>query len=175
MKKHIALMIVAAALGFVAAPAVGQEIKDAAAMAKAMAAATVKLDQGIKASAAQGTPISAKYELDEKGALQLSVYTMKAGAPANAQFSEVIVDYAKGTVSKTETITDTGDLKHAADQSAAMAKAKTTLEQAAAKAATDNAGYTVVAVIPALQGANPVADVTLMKGTEVKKASVKLD
>ena len=144
-------------------------------MAKAMAGATVKLDQGIKASAAQGTPISAKYELDDKGALQLSVYTMKPGAPANAQFSEVIVDNTKGTVAKTETITDAGDLKHAADQTAAMAKAKITLEQAAAKAATDNAGYVVVAVIPALQGANPVADVTLMKGTEVKKASVKLD
>ena len=143
-------------------------------MSKAMATATVELDQGIKASASAGMPISAKYELHE-GALQLSVYTMKAGAPASGQFSEVIVDKKTGAVAKTETITDKEDLTHAAAQNAAMGKAKISLEQAAAKAATDNAGYTVVAVMPAMQAASPVADVTLMKGTEVKKTSVKLD
>src|SRR5262244_101912 len=47
----------------------------------------------------EGTPISAKYELDE-GKLQLSVYTKKADS-----FAEVIVDHKTGKVAKTEAIT----------------------------------------------------------------------
>jgi hypothetical protein len=145
-------------------------ISDPAALAKALAAATVQLDQGIKAAAAQGTPISAQYEFDEKGALQLSVYNAKG-----TQFLEVIVDYKTGTAQPGAVITDAGDLAASKAENDAMAKAKTTLEQAAAKAAADNSGYRVVAIAPALQGTSPVAAVQLMKGTEVKKVSVKLD
>lgn len=146
------------------------KIEDPAVMAKAMAAATVKLDQGIKATAAQGTPISAKYELDEKGALQLSVYTAKG-----ADFLEVVVDNKTGVAKTGEKITDANDLKAAKDQSTTMGKAKMTLEQAAAKASADNAGYTVMSAIPAMQGTSPVAEVELMKGTDVKAVSIKLD
>jgi len=149
--------------------ALAEDIKDPAAMAKAMTGATVKLDQGIIATKAQGTPISAKYELHE-GALQLSVYTAKG-----ADFMEVIVDNKTGAAKPGEKITDADDLKAAKSQNDAMGKAKMTLDQAAAKAGTDNAGYTVMSAIPSMQGTSPVADVQLMKGTEVKKVSVKLD
>jgi len=165
-------LLVAMAFGVLglSGAALAEDIKDPAAMAKAMTGATVKLDQGINATKAQGTPISAKYELDDKGALQLSVYTAKG-----ADFMEVIVDNKTGVAKTGEKITDAADLKAAKSQNDAMGKAKMSLDQAAAKAATDNAGYTVVSVIPTLQGASPVADVQLMKGTEVKKVSVKLD
>jgi hypothetical protein len=168
-KLNLLIAMAAGALAFSGA-ASAEDIKDPAAMAKAMSAATIKLDQGIKATTAQGTPISAKYELDEKGALQLSVYTAKG-----PDFMEVIVDNKTGVAKPGEKITDAGDLKAAKAQNDAMGKAKMTLDQAAAKAATDNAGYTVVSTIPAMQGTSPMADVQLMKGTEVKKVSVKLD
>ena len=171
LSRMIGLAAVVASFALVAgASAEDYAIKDTDAFSKALAAASVVLDQCIKATAALGTPISAKFELDEKGVIQLSVYTAKG-----TQFSEVTVDVKTGKANPAEVITDAGDLASAKSENDAMAKAKLTLEQAAAKAATDNAGYRVVAIIPALQGTSPAADVTLMKGTEVKKASVKLD
>ena len=171
LNQIIGLAAVVATFALVAgASAEDYAIKDTAAFSKALTGATVLLDQGIKAVAAVGTPISAKYELDDKGNLQLSVYTAKG-----TQFSEVTVDIKTGKANPAEVITDAGDLANAKSENNAMAKAKMTLEQAAAKAATDNAGYRVVAIFPALQGTSPAADVTLMKGTEVKKASLKLD
>jgi hypothetical protein len=83
------------------------ESQDAAAMAKALGQASVTLQQGLKASQPEGSPISGKYEL-ENGVLQLSVYGMKGD-----QFVEVIVDRKSGTIKKAETITDAGDLKAA--------------------------------------------------------------
>jgi hypothetical protein len=171
MKISLLIALAAGALAFGGvANAQEHKIGDPAALSKALTGTTVKLDQGIKAASAQGTPISAKFELDDKGALQLSVYTAKG-----TQFSEVVVDYKTGMAKPGEVITDADDLKAAKAQNDAMAKAKTTLEQAAAKAATDNAGYTVVGAFPSLQGTSPVADVQLMKATEVKNVSVKLD
>ena len=55
-------------------------------------------------SRSEGTPISAKYEIDD-GTFQLSVYTMRGD-----RFSEVIVDYNVGTIAKVDPITDGGDL-----------------------------------------------------------------
>jgi len=69
---------------------------DAKALAKALPEASVSLDQGLEASEREGKPISGKYEIAD-GALQLSVYTMKGD-----EFSEVIVDYKSGTISKAE-------------------------------------------------------------------------
>ena len=127
------------------------------------------LDQGLKASARNGTPISAKYEI-EHGALQLSIYTMKG-----AQFSEVIVDHKSGAIKKSEPITDADDMKAAQAQSAAMAKAKLALDAAVDSAVKANAGYRAVSVVPMLAGNQPVATIVLMKGQDVKKVTEKLD
>jgi hypothetical protein len=99
------------------------EAKNAAALAKALDEASVLLDQGLKASGRDGTPISGKYELED-GALQLSVYTMKGD-----QFSEIIVDHKSGAIKKAEKITDAEDLKEAKEQGQAMAKAKVPLDR----------------------------------------------
>jgi hypothetical protein len=138
-------------------------------LAKALRDAKISLQRGLTASTKEGKPISAKYEV-EHGQLQLSVYTMKAD-----KFSEVIVDHKTGKVAKAEPITGGDDLTAAKAQSEAMTKAKRSLGAAASEAVKENKGYRVVSVMPALKDGHPVADVTLVKGTEWKTVSEKLD
>ena len=164
-------MLLVAAIGFLGAaivPAWAEEANPAA-LAAAMKNASATLQGGLKASEAQGTPISAKFEIED-GKLQLSVYTMKGD-----KFSEVIVDHKTGKVAKTEGITEGDDLSHAKAQSEAMAKAKRSLEAAASEAAKANKGYRVISVMPTLKDGHPVADVTLVKGADWKTVSEKLD
>lgn len=139
------------------------------ALIKSMGDAKVTLQQGLTAAAQQGQPISAKFEVDD-GKLQLSVYTVKDG-----KFSEVIVDYATGKVSKTEAITEGEDLTAAKSQSAAMAKAKTDLKTAADKSVAQTAGSRAVSVIPALKGGRAVASVTLLNGQQFKTVEQPLE
>ncbi len=138
-------------------------------LAKALRDAKISLQRGLAASTKEGKPISAKYEV-EHGKLQLSVYTMKGD-----KFSEVIVDHKTGKVAKAEPITGGDDLTAAKAQSETMAKAKRSLDAAASEAVKENKGYRVVSVMPALKDGHPVADVTLVKGTEWKQVSEKLD
>ena len=138
-------------------------------LATAMKDAKVPLQQGLAASAKEGKPISAKYEV-EYGKLQLSVYTMKGD-----KFSEVIVDHKSGKIAKAEPITKDDDLKDAKAQSQAMAKAKRSLDAAASEAVKQNKGFRAVSVMPSVKDDHPVADVTLVKGTEWKTVSEKLD
>src|SRR5438093_8181270 len=138
-------------------------------LAKALKDAKIPLQRGLTASAKEGKPISAKYEMEE-GKLQLSVYTMKGD-----NFSEVIVDHKSGKVAKAAPITHDADLTAAKAQSEAMAKAKRSLDTAASEAVKENKGYRAVSVMPSLKDGHPVADVTLIKGTEWKTVSEKLD
>jgi hypothetical protein len=143
--------------------------KERAELAQALKQTQFSLQQGVTASAKEGKPISAKYEVDD-GKLQLSVYTMKGD-----KFSEVIVDHKNGRVAKAEPITKDDDIKHAQAQSEAMAKAKRSLDAAASHAVKENRGFRAVSVMPAMKDDHPVADVMLLKGTEWKTVSEKLD
>ena len=143
--------------------------KGHAELAKVLKDAKISLQRGLTASAKEGKPISAKYEV-EHGKLQLSVYTTKGDT-----FSEVIVDHKTGKVAKADPIAGGNDLAAAKAQSEAMAKAKRSLDAAASEAVKDNKGYRVVSVMPALKDSHPVADVTLVKGTDWKTVSEKLD
>ena len=166
MRKDLAVAVIGI-LAAVALPVWAEE--NPGALAKALPEASVSLDQGLKASESEGKPISGKYELED-GALQLSVYTTKGD-----QFSEVIVDYKTGAIKKSEKITDPDDLKNAKEQSEAMANARLSLEKAVADATAANAGYSAVSVVPTLDGGKPVANITLMKGEDIKKVTAKLD
>jgi hypothetical protein len=170
MKRGIA---VAVAVGWLLsghlAWAQKDEAKEHAELAKALDAAKVSLQTGLSASAGAGKPISAKYEVED-GKLQMSVYTMKG-----PEFSEVIVDHTTGKIAKTEAIKSGDDLTAAKAQSEAMAKAKRSLRTVADQAAKENKGYRVVSVMPALKDGHPVAEVTLVKGSEFKAVSEKLD
>jgi hypothetical protein len=171
MRKSVAATVLAGILAIAAVPALAEENEShsAAALAKALPQAKVSLAQGLKASAKSGKPISGKYEMAD-GALQLSVYTAKGD-----QFTEVIVDHKSGVIKKSEKITDNDDLKDAKEQGDAMAKAKVPLDRAVDKAVRANGGYRAVKVEPTLKDGKPVADVTLMKGADVKKVAEKLD
>ena len=142
---------------------------DSAELAKALSAASVTLEKGIKASEAEGKPISGKFEIAD-GALQLSVYTMKGDG-----FAEVVIDHKSGSIAKSEAITDPDDLKDAKEQGEAMKKAKLSLGDAVASAVKANNGFRATSAIPALGGGRPVASVSLMKGEEVKEQTEKLD
>src|SRR6266850_1038766 len=172
-KQMLLTLAIGASFLMLAAPAVraddDDDEGDQAAVVKALPQAKVSLGQALLASAHEGTPISAKFEVED-GKLQLSIYTMKGD-----KYSEVIVDHVTGKVSKTEPITQGDDLTHAKAQSEAMAKAKRSLDAAATEAVKENKGYRAVSVMPGLKDGHPVAEVELVKGTDWKTVSEKLD
>ena len=130
---------------------------------------TVTLQDGLKASEREGKPLSGKFEI-EHDALQLSVYTLKGN-----DFIEVVADPKTGAIAKAEKITDADDLKAAAAQKAAMAKATVSLLAATDAAAKANAGLRTVSIYPQLQNGHAVAEATLLQGTTLKKVMEKLD
>jgi len=140
-----------------------------AALAAAMMNATATLQGGLKASEAQGTPISAKFEIED-GKLQLSMYTMKGN-----DFMEVVADPKTGAIAKAEKITDADDLKEATEQKAAMAKPKVPLLTAAETAVNANGGSRAISIVPELKSGQATAEMTLLQGTTFKKVTEKLD
>jgi len=171
MSRAVPLISLATAIGLWAAAAVPAQAEggDSAALAAAMKNATATLQGGLKASEAQGTPISAKFEIED-GKLQLSIYTMKGNG-----FTEVVADPKTGAIAKAEKITDAGDLKEATAQKAAMAKAKVPLLTAAEAAVNANAGSRAVSIVPELKNGQATAEVTLLAGNTFKKVTEKLD
>jgi hypothetical protein len=139
------------------------------ALAAAMKGATATLQGGLKASEPQGTPISAKFEIED-GKLQLSIYTMKGN-----DFMEIVADPNTGAIAKAEKIADADDLREAALQKAAMAKAKVPLLTAAETAVKANAGSLAVSIVPELRNGQATAEVTLLTGNAFKNVSEKLD
>jgi hypothetical protein len=169
--RAVSFAVLVAALGFLSAAVVPAwaEGGDEAALAAAMKNASATLQGGLKASEAQGTPISAKFEIED-GKLQLSIYTMRGN-----DFTEIVADPNTGAIAKAEMIADAGDLKEAAEQKAAMAKAKVPLLTATETAVNANAGSLAVSIVPELKNGQATAEVTLLQGTAFKKVSEKLD
>jgi hypothetical protein len=159
-----------AAIGFWSTISVSTRAEgDPAALAAAVNDTTATLQGGLKASEREGTPISAKFEIDD-GKLQLSVYTMKG-----TDFVEIIADPTTGAIAKAEKITDSEDLKAASSQKAAMAKAKVPLLTAAETAVKANTGSRAVSIFPELKNGQATAEVTLLQGKTLKKVTEKLD
>ena len=77
------------------------EKSDQAALAAALKDTKVTLEDGLKASEREGTPVSAKFEVAD-GKLQLSVYTAKSGG-----FAEVVVDPKTGAIAEADKIART--------------------------------------------------------------------
>src|SRR5260370_23587189 len=123
--------------------------KENAELAEALESVKVSLGDALRASEAQGTPISGKFEIED-GKLQLSVYTMK-----DDKFFEVIVDHKTGKVAKTEPITGGDDLAAAKAQAEAMAKGKASLHEATAKAVKANKRSQPSSVVPAMTAWRP--------------------
>jgi len=139
------------------------------ALIKALGDAKVTLQQGLMASEQEGQPISAKFEVEEDK-LQLSVYTSKAG-----KFSEVLVDYTTGKIAKVDAITEGEDLAAAKAQSAAMAKAKSSLRQVVDKAANEGTELRAVSVAPDMKDGHVMATIALLHGKEFRTVQQQLD
>ena len=145
------------------------EESNTAALAVAMKNATATLQRGLRISKAQGTPISAKFEIDN-GKLQLKIYTMKG-----YDFKEVVADPKTGAVTKVEEISDAMDLNEAIEQRTAVEKATVPSLAAAEAAVKANAGARAVSIVPELKNGQATAEVTLLAGNTFKKVTVKLD
>src|SRR5262245_30270050 len=174
MQRQIRALVIGMALTTLALSpwAIAQQKYDDpehAALAKAMKEAKVSLQNGLAASAKEGTPVSAKYEV-EHDKLQLSDYTMKGD-----KFGETIVYHNNGKVAKRDPTTEGDDLTAAKVQAEAMAKAKRTLADAVGRAVKANAGYRAISVTPAVSEGHPVAEVVLLKGADWKTVSEMLD
>jgi len=145
------------------------EAQDPAALAKALGPVKVTLEAALAAAKSEGKPISGKFELED-GKLQLSVYTEKGG-----KYFEVVVDHDKGTVSKSEAITEGDDLADAKSQNGVLAKAKRSLGDAVAKAVGANKGYRAVSAIPESKDGHATVTVKLLNGQDWKTVSEPLD
>ena len=143
-------------------------------LTRAMPGAWLPLEGGLVVGEREGTPLSAKYEVDD-GAFQLSVYTSKNGSPSGETFMEVIMDYSAGVVLKSVPITDESDLAAARAQKKAMDRATRTLAEVTADVVKANAGYRAVIATPHLENGRPVAEVTLVRGDDWKVVSEPLD
>jgi len=143
--------------------------KESGKLAEALESVKVSLNDGLRASEAQGTPISGKFEIDD-GKLQLSVYTMKDG-----KFFEVIVDHKTGKVAKAEPITGGDDLAAAKAQAEAMAKAKSSLYDVTARVVKANKDSQAVSIAPSVKDGRPVAAITLVRNDNFKTISSPVD
>ncbi|MDQ2802897.1 MAG: hypothetical protein M3Y41_09515 [Pseudomonadota bacterium] len=132
--------------------------------------AKATLEQGLQVGAQEGKPISAKFEVEDKK-LRLSLYTVVT----DSGYAEVLVDPEKGALMSAEKITDSGDLKAATDQRAAMDKANASLATATERAVRENPGSRAVSVFPIIENGKPVANVTLLRGDSFKTAAEQLD
>jgi hypothetical protein len=84
----------------------------------------------------------------------------------------VIVDHIKGSIAKTEPITEGDDLADAKSQSAAMANAKTSLKAAVDKTVGLNLA---VGVTPDMKDGHPVASISVAKGGKLQTVTQRLD
>ena len=139
------------------------------ALARELAGAWLPLESGMTVSRSEGTPISAKYEIDD-GAFQLSIYTMRGD-----EVREVIVDYSVGTIAKIAVITDGGDLAAAQSQKQALARATRPLEVATGEVVRANPGYRAVSAMPRLDDGRPMVEVVLVNGKDWRVVLQRLD
>jgi hypothetical protein len=177
MRRIVTIAVVTCSLLVAIAGPVFAEPSSAAgreALARALGSAWLPLESGLVLSSTQGTPISAKYELED-GVLQLSVYTLKADTFSGDSFSEVIVDFSAGMIERTDVLVDGEDVSAAQSQKAALAGAKRSLGAVTADAVNANPGYRAVSAIPSLNGGHPVVEVILLRGTDWKVLSAPLD
>jgi hypothetical protein len=145
------------------------EAAEQAAVAKQLPSVKVTLQQGLTAAAAEGRPISGKFEVDE-GHFQLSIYTLQG-----KKFSEVVVDHQIGKVAKVEPITGGEDLAEAKSQAAAIAGKSGSLSAALNKAEKGLLGSRAVSVTPELKDGHSVAVVSLLKDGKYTSASEPLE
>jgi len=170
-RTQMMLLVVFATIAGIAVTVLAQSSSgtDRESLARKLRGAWLPLESGMTLSRSEGTPISAKYEIDD-GTFQLSVYTMSGD-----RMAEVIVDYSVGTITKVDVLTDSADLEAAHAQKQAMAAATRSLEAATAEVVGRSSGYRAVSAMPRLNDGHPVAEITLVNGTDWRVVLERLD
>jgi hypothetical protein len=170
MNRFVVTLVALAGIVPVVSPCMARadEKSEQRALAAALKGTKVTLEDGLKASEREGTPISAKFETAD-GKLQLSVYTTQGGG-----FTEVVVDPETGAIAEADKITDPGHLEAAAKQKAAVDKATVSLLAATETAVKAHGGYRAVSSFPEMAAGHPTAEVTLLQGQSFKKVAEKL-
>ena len=150
----ISITVLASPLSFA-----GEEA-DQAALLQALPQSKLSLSEGLKQST-KGTevPISAKFELDDKKQLSLSVYTAEKGLEVDSEHN--VLKELAGSPEKAPWAPDAEvfkDLPHVARASEHLtltALAKHSLYDVVSRAQKDHSG-TVLSIIPAVQNKRPV-------------------
>jgi hypothetical protein len=128
--------------------------------ADALKGISVTLEEGLRASEIGGTPISARFEVED-GQLQLSVYVV-----AGTGYAEAIIATDTGILMSAQKMTDTDDLEAVRAQNQAVRGATIPLRIATEKAVMNRRGIRGVSVVPEIRVGRPGAKVTLLnKGT----------
>jgi hypothetical protein len=133
----------------------GESKEDDLALCKEITKTKASLSDGIRQSAKSETPLSAKFELDEKGKVSLSVYTAGKGTDVAAE-DNVLKEWA-GTpdggqwTPVSETFKDVEHVARASEQLTLMALTGKTLVDIAAKADKEQLGSTY-SITPVVKG-----------------------
>jgi uncharacterized membrane protein YkoI len=135
---------------------------------KALPSSKQTLASGIKQAQGKApeTAISAKFEMDDKGQLALSVYTAEKGLAVDAEHNvlkELIGSPADTWSPEVEVFKDVPHVSRSAQQLAVMATSKLTLEDIIKQVSKDQPG-TVYSVIPVLRDRRPVFEVKVASG-----------
>ena len=136
------------------------EEADQAALLQALPKSKLSLADGLKQSTKGAeVPISAKFELDDKKQLSLSVYTAEKGLEVDSEHN--VLKELAGSPEKTPWVPEVEafkDLPHVARASEHLtltALAKHSLYDVVSRAQKDHSG-TVLSIIPAVQNKRPV-------------------
>lgn len=166
------------ALAF-AAPEPGRAYDDeeAKALLEALPKAKVTLAAGIKhAAKSPAVAISAKFEMDEKGELSLSVYTAAKGLEADAE-DNILQELSGGPEGEgwnpeVETFKDVEHVARASEQLTLMRLTRVSLLDVATKAA--KRGGTVFSVTPTVHRGKPVFVALVADHGKVRELSFDL-
>jgi len=172
MRKSVAAAVVA--LGFALAgtvPSRAGEDGDHDALLRLLPTSRLPLAEGIRrAEESGGTAISAKFEVDRKGRLMLSVYTAAKGLDRDAEhnvLAEVIGSPSgEAWTPETEVFEDVPHVARAAQQHALLALSPYTLLDAIGRARKDAPG-TVFSAIPVLRDRMAAIRVLVAEGEKV--------
>ena len=172
--KSVLKVSICAAMLMVTSPSRGERKDDDLALCKEITKTRASLSDGIRQSSKSETPISAKFEFDDKGKLSLSVYTAMKGTNVDAE-GNVLREWA-GTpdggqwTPVAETFKDVEHVARASEQLTLMALTSKTLVEIAAKADKEQLGSTY-SITPVLKGKKAYFEVRFLnkgKMTEVK-------
>ena len=134
--------------------------KDHTALIKALAQSKISLVDGLRQSTkTPETPISAKFELDDKGKLSLSVYTVEKGLSTDAE-GNVLKELSGSPeqakwAPEVEVFKDIPHVARASQQLALMSLSPFSLAEIAAKAQKQHPG-TLFSITPAVRNHKPV-------------------